>query len=551
MKVKLRQQLARRKRRIERRIDTNNLDGCRRPMFTASAIHSEMADRSRAIAHAGIGALHALARQVGLIDAIDRRLHVLAFHLPYHESDHVLTFAYHALCDGTCLQDLELRRQDEAFLDALGARRIPDPTTAGDFCRRLDEASIRLLQDIVHDVRIGVWAEQPADFFTQAIIDMDGTLVTTTGQCKQGMAIAYNGTWGYHPLVLTLANTGEVLGLVNRPGNRPSHEGAAAEVDRALAVCFRSGFAQVLLRGDTDFSQTEHLDRWDADPRVRFVFGYDATANLKALAEALPAPAWKRLQRPPRYAVQTQPRERPANVKEAVVVERQFKNIQLDSEDVAEFNYQPTVCATVYRMIVVRKNLSVAKGEKRLFDDVRYFFYITNDWVSEATEIVWLANDRCQQENLLAAVAQRRARVAGAGGQPAEQLGVHGDDGAGLGPEGMVGAAAAGGAGAVAGEAPDGEALGAGVGVQDVCKRLRAVAVSDRADGWAAGGSAALLKAVLLKSASGCADPPRPRVQLRRKEEPVMPMSKADRIELIGAEQDREGPCRATGLRAG
>jgi hypothetical protein len=245
-------------------------------MFTACNIDYEIADRCRGIGSGGIGAIHVLARRVGLIDAIDRRLHLLKFHFPYLESDHVLTLAYNPLLDGTCLQDLELRRHDEVFLDAPGARRVPDPTTAGDFCRRFTEESIRLLQDVVHDVRIGVWAEQPDAFFAQAIVDMDGFLVETTGQCKEGMDIAYDGTWGYHPLVLTLANTGEVLGLVNRSGNRPSHEGAAAEVDRALAVCFRGGFRRVLLRGDTDFSQTQHLDRWNADARVQFIFGYDA-----------------------------------------------------------------------------------------------------------------------------------------------------------------------------------------------------------------------------------------------------------------------------------
>src|SRR5208283_1207927 len=336
----------------------------------ASNINYEIADRCRGIASGGIGAFHVMARRLGLIDAIDRRLHLLKFHFPYHESDHVLTFAYNALCDGTCLQDLELRRQDEVFLDALGARRLPDPTTAGDFCRRFDETSIRLLQDIVHDVRLGVWAKQPSDFFTQARIDMDGFLVETTGQCKQGMDIAHDGTWGYHALVLTLANTGEVLGLVNRSANRPSHEGAAAEVDRALSVCFRGGFLQVLLRGDTDFSQTEHLDRWNADPRVRFLFGYDAAPNLVALADSLPARCWKPLPRPPRYDVLTQPRQRPDNVKEAIVVQRQFDNVKLLSEQVAEFNYRPTACRTTYRRLVVRKNLSVEKGERALFDDV-------------------------------------------------------------------------------------------------------------------------------------------------------------------------------------
>ena len=81
---------------------------------------------------------------------------------------------------------------------------------------------------------------------------------------------------------------------------------------------------------------------------------------------------------------------------------REFENQRLRSEEVAEFNYRPTACTKTYRMVVVRKNISVEKGEKLLFDTVVYFFYLTNDWVSEADEIVFSANDRCDQENLLA-----------------------------------------------------------------------------------------------------------------------------------------------------
>jgi hypothetical protein len=371
-------------------------------MFTATGIRYEIADRHRGLAHGGIGALHTLARRLGLIERIDQRLHLLKLHLPFHESDHVLNLAYNALCEGTCLQDIELRRNDEVFLDALGARRIPDPTTAGDFCRRFSEADIHTLQDVFHDVRLRAWAEQPTEFFRQAIIDMDGTLVETTGACKQGMDIAYDGTWGYHPLVLTLANTGEVLSVVNRPGNRPSHEGAASAVDRCLEVCFRGGFRRVLLRGDTDFSQTQHLDRWDADGRIRFIFGYDAMANVVALAESLPERVWVKLQRPPRYEVATTPRDKPDNVKEQIVRQRGFDNLRLNGEEVAEFNYQPTACRETYRMVVVRKNITRAKGEVRLFDEIRYLFYLTNDWVSDASAIVFLANDRSDQENVLA-----------------------------------------------------------------------------------------------------------------------------------------------------
>jgi Transposase DDE domain group 1 len=398
----IRSQLALRKRRITRRLNKTDLRGAAQPMFTASNIHYEFAARARGLAHGGIGAIHLLAQRLGLIEAIDRHLHLLKLHLPYHESDHVLNFAYNALCEGTCLEDIELRRTDEVFLDALGARRIPDPTTAGDFCRRFRANDVRDLQTIFHKTRLQVWARQSASFFDQATIDMDGTLVSTTGNCKQGMDIAHEGTWGYHPLVLTMAETGEVLGLVNRSGSRPSHEGAAAEVDDALALCRRAGFRRILLRGDTDFSQTEHLDRWDTDPRVKFIFGYNAMPNLEELAEQLPLEAWKKLDRPARYEVKTRPRQRPDKVKDEIVRQRKFEVLRLNWEEVAEFEYRPVACQKTYRMIVVRKNISKAKGETRLFDEIRYFFFITNDRDSAATAVVFSANDRCNQENLIA-----------------------------------------------------------------------------------------------------------------------------------------------------
>jgi hypothetical protein len=369
-------------------------------MFTAANIHYEIADRTRGLAHGGVGALHLLARRIGLVDAINDKLHLLKIHLPYHESDHVLNLAYNALCDGTCLQDLELRRQDEVYLDALGARRIPDPTTAGDFCRRFSAADVHTLIDVINSVRQRVWARQPAAFFDLARIDMDGTLVPTDAECKQGIDIAYNGIWGYHPLVVSLANTGEVLSVLNRPGNRPSHEGAAAEVDRAMKVCLEGGFRKVLLRGDTDFSQTKHLDRWSADARVRFIFGLDQTAARHVFADDLQAAAWQVLERPSRYEVKTQPRQKPVRVKEEIVRQREFENKRLVSEQVAEMPYRPVACKNTYRLIVARKNLSIEKGELRLFDDYLYFFYLTNDWTSTPAAIVFEANQRCNQENL-------------------------------------------------------------------------------------------------------------------------------------------------------
>ena len=225
--VKRKRKLWNRRCRIKYRLRDRAWSPRDRPMFTAGNIHYELADRVRGLGPGGIGAMHLLARRSGLLEDIDRRLHLLKIHLPYHESDHVLNIAYNILSGGTCLEDIELWRNDEVYMDALGAQRIPDPTTAGDFCRRFEEADIQVLMNTVNDVRVRVWREQPESFFDEAIIDADGTLADTTGECKQGMDINYKGQWGYHPLLVSLANTGEPLYLSNRSGSRPSHEGAA------------------------------------------------------------------------------------------------------------------------------------------------------------------------------------------------------------------------------------------------------------------------------------------------------------------------------------
>lgn len=401
MNASVHRQLDRRKRRIARRLEHRPGVERREPMMAASNIRYEIAEKVRGIAPGGIGAMHLLARKLGLIDDIDRHLHLLKRHLPYHESDHVLNIAYNLLAGGSRLEHIEARRNDEVYLDALGADRIPDPTTAGDFCRRFTESDVITLMEVFNETRLRAWKEQPDGFFDEAFIDADGTLAPTDGRCKQGVDIAYNGVWGYHPLVVSLAHTAEPLYLVNRSGSRPSHEQAAEYLDRAITLCRRGGFRKVTLRGDTDFSQTKHLDGWDADG-VRFVFGIAAMANLVERAESLPTEAYAELERPPRSEIKTAPRQSRQRHKDRIVAERGFETLKTLGEEVAEFAYRPVACERTYRVVVLRKKLVMEKGQLWLFEPDRFFFFITNDHTTPASEIVLLANERCDQENLIA-----------------------------------------------------------------------------------------------------------------------------------------------------
>jgi len=369
-------------------------------MLNTGKVGYEVGANVDATSFGGIAAVHRLVTGLGLVEQVDDRLELLKVHLPYHESDHVLNIAYNVMCGGTRLEDIERLRHDTAYMNALGADLIPDPTTAGDFCRRFAEDDVLALMEAINAVRPQLWAGRGRDLLEGvAYLDVDGTIAGTGGEHKAGMDVSYKGIWGYAPLIVSLANTKEVLYLVNRPGNAPSHQDAATWIDKAVDLVAPHA-QRVCLRGDTDFSLTANFDRWAE--RVDFVFGMDNNTALRTRAEALDEACWTRLERVDGHQPLTgQTRRREPNHKQRIVTERGYLNLELNHEDVAEFDYQPGKCARPYRVVAVRKNISKTRGEQALIEEIRYFFYITTRTDLTAAEVVACANDRCNQENVI------------------------------------------------------------------------------------------------------------------------------------------------------
>lgn len=360
----------------------------------------ETSSRLSAISSGGISLIRLFMRQFGLAQTIEKAVHLLKQPRKYLDSDHILSLVFNTFFGGQRLEDMKLLRHDQAVKKALGMASLPDSTTAGDFLRRFDQQQIEALQQGINEVRAEVWKKtRPFDSLKEVYIDIDGTVAPTEAGCKEGIDYcSYKKLWGYGPLIVSVAQTKEVLFLKNRPANNASHTGCAPYIRSALELVSPHA-PKICLRGDTDFSLTEYLDEWDQS--ADFVFGYDAKNNLVKKAKKISEKSWKQLERKQR-TIATQPRQRPHNYREEIVETTDWKNIKTIREDIAEIEYQPLKCKKPYRLVILRKQIHARCAGDWLYDEFDYFFYITNKTEESAEQIIELANQRCDQENVIA-----------------------------------------------------------------------------------------------------------------------------------------------------
>jgi hypothetical protein len=356
--------------------------------------------------YAGLATAVLLAKKLGLGREIDTQLRLLKFPLPYGESDHVLTHSYNLFVGGSCIQDIENLQASEAVKNLLGADRIPDPTTAGDFLRRFRPSHLERLQGAVDAARVKVWKRMPRRLRRRATVDIDSHIQEVYGDCKEGADFSYTRKWSYHPLLVTLAETGECLRLINRPGNATSAEGAA-EVLRDVFELMRGRFGRIYLRGDSKFCQREIVALCE-EPRhaVRFALVKEESPNVRILAETLDESAWEpHVARPDRQSPpgSDKPRQRRRRHRRLIAAERGYRNLDTVREWVAEVPYSLTKCQGTFRLVIKRKLIEERNGQKEFLRHYVYRFILSNIGPSEMTaaEVVRFAYGRCDQENAI------------------------------------------------------------------------------------------------------------------------------------------------------
>jgi len=384
-----------------------------RPVIRNRQVRVQIQERGEITPYGGLSLAHDLAMRLGIDRDINHSMELLRLHLPYFNSDHLLTHVYNQYVGGSCIEDIAHLQHSDAIKHLTGACRIPDPSTAGDFLRRFNRSNLRAFQQVIDRAREKVWRQMPNSRKRVATIDMDSTIKPVYGECKQGADFSYTGKWSYHPLLLTLAETRELLRTLNRSGNAVSADGATAALKEVLPMVKRH-FGKVYVRGDSAFYQKAIIAQCVRN-HVGFALVMDSYANLIAMAENLPESAWKPFSaHAAQKAARTDPRRKTRRKRERVrrrkAQERGYKTLATTDQWAAEFNYtlRPALeefglVGSTFRVVVKRQLVETSQGQELLYTDYVYRFIITNIPRSEmdAGEVLRFAYGRCDQENII------------------------------------------------------------------------------------------------------------------------------------------------------
>ena len=372
-------------------------------------LHLESDPRGEITHYGGLVLAQQFVRRFGVAKRLDEALALFKRHAPYHESDHVLALAYTLYADGTCLEDQAALQGSEAVRRLVGACRIPDPTTAGDFLRRFRVAQdVERLAGVTDEVQEAVWSKLARKVRRQrkkhelALVDLDGHIKPLYGVQKEGADFSYDGRWSYQPLVVSLGGSGECLRVVNQPGSARSSDAAAKALEEVLPLV-RRHFRNALVRGDTDFDRSDVFKAVLA-AKAYFAIGGRLYPNRAALVQAIAERRWEPfVARAEREQPSGPSREgRTPNYRRQKAVERRFRMLRTVKQWVSEIAYQPAGLGSACRMIVRRILIEENDGQGALFKHFRYRLVLTNLPRSYSPrQIIDLTYQRCDQENVI------------------------------------------------------------------------------------------------------------------------------------------------------
>jgi len=377
-------------------------------------LHLESDPRGEMTHYGGLVLAQQFVRRFRIAQRLDGALRLFKRHAPYHESDHVLALAYTLYADGTCLEDQAVLQGSEAVRRLVGACRIPDPTTAGDFLRRFRTAQdIEQLCGVTDEVEEALWSKLSRKVRRRrkkhefALVDLDGHIKPLYGVQKEGADFSYDGRWSYQPLVVSLGGSGECLKVVNQPGSARSSDAAAKALKEVLPRV-RRHFRNAIVRGDSDFDRSDVFNAV-LEAKAYFAIGGRLYPNRAALVEAIAEKSWEPFVPRADRKEQSGParRRRAVNYRQKKAEDRGYRTLSTVKQWVSEIAYQPAGLGTACRMIVRRILIEETDGQGVLFRHFRYRLVLSNLPRSYSPrQLIDLTYQRCDQENVIEQLGQ-------------------------------------------------------------------------------------------------------------------------------------------------
>lgn len=375
-------------------------------------LHTEVDERSIVTPYGGLTLFSDFVRRFRVRQRIDAHVGVLKIHLPYRESDHVLAQAANLYVGGTCIEDMANLQHSEGVKRILGAYRLPDPTTGGDFLRRFDEAvnpgSLSDLRAAVDEVQGEVWKKLRRRHKRGcAVVDLDGHTKELYGMQKQGADFNHKGKWSYQVLLASMGGTGECLALRNQPGNQRSSE-VAPEVLEDLLPRMKPHFKDVLVRADSDFDRANVREACEAH-EAYFAFVGREFKNRPAIADSIPEQDWRPFRtkaKRQKVKAKNEPgfrsRRKKHNRRRRRARQRNYKELKLVRQWMTEVPWSPPDTDKTYRLVIRCQLIEHRQGQQHLFDDYRYRYVVTNLPESYSTrDVIDETYERCDQENVI------------------------------------------------------------------------------------------------------------------------------------------------------
>jgi hypothetical protein len=251
-------------------------------------------DDERAVADAGIVLAATLATRLGIETLVDDAVDLGDRPGAANAGAKVMTLVSGMVLGADCIDDCDVLRAGRTG-QVLG-HEVLAPSTLGTFLRAFTFGHVRQLDRVLGQTIERAWQAGAGPGDGRLVIDVDSFVGEVHGRAKQGAAFGYTRLRGYHPILATRADTGEVLHIRLRKGSANTSRGMLRFTDELIARVDRAGATgEKLLRADSGFWSKKTFERLDR-AGWRFSIGVRLQPHVRAAIEQIDETAWATLE---------------------------------------------------------------------------------------------------------------------------------------------------------------------------------------------------------------------------------------------------------------